>query len=104
MELTDKVATAIENTEVWNVFIQDDGAGPYIGLANPLDEDDYRCLSLTDEAACGDDLTKYHWYFWNSTHNVWLNSALGSDAELEAVLGFLSESLDEEAREIASKR
>jgi hypothetical protein len=88
----------------YNVYVCDDGSGPYISMNNPEDAEDYRCMSLHDTTdACSEDLSLYRWNFWNSGDaNVWLNSDLGADATQEQVLAFLAESLVEEARELAA--
>ena len=94
---------AIANLIVgYTVCVEDDGAGPYISLHNPEDIEDYRCLSLCEDS-CGEDLSLYRWRFWNSGKaNLWLDSALGADAEQEAVLAFLTECLAEEGRQLAA--
>ena len=103
-ENTEKIVAALEQRgDLWNIYGCDDGAGPYISLHNPLNEEDYRCISLHDDGNCGEDLSKYHWQFWSTPNNVWLDSALDSDTEAEEVLHFLSECLDEEARVIANR-
>lgn len=82
----------------YTVCVEDDGAGPYISLHNPADIEDYRCLSLSEEA-CGEDLSLYRWNFWNHNNgSIYLESALGADASEEEVLAFLAECLTEEAR------
>lgn len=83
----------------YTVCVEDDGAGPYISLHNPADMEDYRCLALLDDTdACSEDLSLYHWKFWNhNSANIWLESTLGSDASDEEVLAFLAECLTEEA-------
>jgi hypothetical protein len=88
----------------YNVYVCDDGSGPYISMNNPEDEEDYRCLSLHDTTdSCSEDLSLYRWNFWNSGDaNVWLDSDLGADASQELVMAFLAESLVEEARHLAA--
>jgi hypothetical protein len=88
----------------YNIYVCDDGGGPYISMNNPEDEEAYRCLSLHDRTdSCSEDLSLYRWHFWNSgAANVWLDSELGADATQEEVMAFLSESLVEEARHLAA--
>lgn len=101
LNVTNGVAELITG---YNVYVCDDGAGPYISMANPEDAEDYRCLSLHDKTdACSEDLSLYRWNFWNSGKaNLWLDSELGADASQELVLAFLAECLTEEARELAA--
>lgn len=81
--------------------ICDDGAGPYISLNSVGNAEDYRCISLTDEAACGEDLCKYNWNFWNNETNTYEDSKLGADATVEQVLEFLNKSLEKEKQDSA---
>lgn len=95
LNIHESLASSIEG---FNVYICDDGAGPYLSLNNPENEEDYRCISLAEES-CSDDLTLYRWHFWNSGKaNLWLDSTLGAETSQEEVLAFLSECLTEEAR------
>jgi hypothetical protein len=98
-----KIQCAIADLIVgYTVYVEDDGSGPYISLHNPADDEDYRCLSLSEES-CSEDLSLYLWRFWNSGKaNLWLDSTLTAEATTEEVLAFLAECLAEEAREISA--
>jgi hypothetical protein len=106
-EITETTVLNIHNTIAeligdYTVYVCDDGGGPYLSLNNPEDDEDYRCLSLSEES-CSEDLSLYRWRFWNSGKaNLWLDSTLGADAEPEAVLAFLAECLAEEGRQLAA--
>lgn len=90
MEKTNAVAELFPD---YTVYVCDDGAGPYLSIHVPADEEVYSCASLTDEAQCGDDLSKYRWNFWNHQSGDYSDSELGADASLEAVLDFVNENL-----------
>lgn len=92
---SDEVASLIEG---YNVYVCNDGSGPYISLNNPEDEEVYSVLSLTDEGECGDDLAKYRWTFWTGDHQFSADSELGYDASTDEVLHFLSEVTPEAER------
>ena len=90
---TEAVAALIEG---YNVYVNDDGAGPYISINDKDDDDTYRCLSLNDEDECGEDITKYRWAFWTGGHTVYEKSLLGADAEPDRVLNFFKAMLQVE--------
>lgn len=99
LNIHNKIAELIGD---YTVYVCDDGGGPYLSLNNPEDEEDYRCLSLSEES-CSDDVSLYRWRFWNSGKaNLWLDSELGADATEEEVLAFLAECLAEENRQLAA--
>lgn len=79
----------------WVVDVANDDAGIYISLTNPANEADHRGLSLACEGDTN-DLTQYHWQFWNEAEGVWFDSTLGVEADYEEVLGFLKDCLTEE--------
>lgn len=82
------VADLIEGP--YNVYVCDDGAGPYISINDAENADTYRCLALNDEGECGDDLSKYRWTFWTDNHSVYETSLLGADAEAGKVVNFFT--------------
>ena len=74
------------------------GGGQFLSLNAVVNEEDYRCLSLS-EPSCSDDLSLYRWRFWIIRENVWLDSGFDSKASDGEVLSFLDECLDEESRQ-----
>lgn len=87
----------------YTVYVCDDGGGPFLSLNAIEDEEDYRCLSLS-EPSCSDDLSLYRWRFWTIRENIWLDSTLDSDASDDDVLSFLDECLTEEFSQRAAFR
>lgn len=104
LNATVNVAGRISRSEEYDfvTFVGNDGSGPFISIERPENDDDsedYRCISLTDEAMCGEDLTKYRWNFWNHNTNTYEDSTLGADATVEQVMEFLNKSLEQEKKD-----
>lgn len=96
LSIHNKVARLVgEKHEDYTVYICDDGGGPFLSLNTVENEEDYRCLSLS-EPSCHDDIDLYRWRFWSTRKNVWLDSTLGWKASDDDVLYFLDECLSEE--------
>lgn len=96
LAIHDKFARLVgDKHEDYNVYICDDGGGPFLSLNAVENEEDYRCLSLS-EPSCNEDLNLYRWRFWSTRENVWLDSTLDWKASDDDVLYFLEECLSEE--------
>lgn len=94
------IAAEIESSELalenkWEATLCDDGesGGPYLHVGTRHGEGGHRCLGLFREEDSMEELSSYHWTFWDEAYTVDAQSDLDATATPADVLGFFHENV-----------